>query len=206
MKMVSNYKWLIDAGHGGLKNGVYVTAPAKMHRFGDGMEVHEGVINRKIASKLVVLLQAEGIDFGLVYDEIEDTPLKYRVEIADRLQEKYGNCIYLSIHSNAGGGKGFEVFTSVGQTKSDKVAHFFCEQYQKDFPNFAFRADHSDGDHDKEAEFYVLRKTDCPAVLVENLFFDNRLEAEFLISDVGQQLIAECLFKAIKMVETIKPI
>lgn len=203
---MSNYKWLLDAGHGGIKNGVYVTAPAKMHRFGDGLEIFEGVINRKITSKLYAMLAVDGIDFGLVYDEIEDTPLKYRVDIADRLHEKHGNCIYLSIHSNAGQGKGFEVFTSIGQTKSDKIAHFFCEQYQKDFPNFAFRSDKSDGDDDKEAEFYVLRKTDCPAILVENLFFDNRLEAEFLLSDVGQQLIAECLFKAIKMVETIKPI
>jgi len=35
------------------------------------------------------------------------------------------------------------------------------------------RYDLTDGDKDKEAEFYVLRRTACPAVLVECLFFDN---------------------------------
>jgi len=203
---MSNYTWILDAGHGGERNGVYTTAPAKMHIFGDGMEIREGVINRAIAKLLYQKLQQEGINFALVYDDEEDTPLKERVDIADRLYAKNPNCIYLSIHSNAGQGKGFEVFTSKGQNKSDKVAYFFCEKYKEHFPYFAFRADQADGDADKEEDFYVLRKTDCPALLVENLFFDNRTEAEFLASDAGQEAIAECLFQSIKIVEQIKPI
>lgn len=203
---MSNYTWILDAGHGGERNGVYATAPAKMHIFGDGMEIREGVINRAITKLLYQKLQREGINFALVYDDVEDTPLKERVDIADRLYAKNPNCIYLSIHSNAGQGKGFEVFTSKGQNKSDKVAYFFCEKYKEHFPYFAFRDDQADGDADKEEDFYVLRKTDCPALLVENLFFDNRTEAEFLLSPAGQEAIAECLFQSIKIVEQIKPI
>jgi len=204
--MMSNYYWILDAGHGGEKNGVYTTAPAKMYRFGDGFEIREGVINRHIASKLQAKLKVDDIDFGLVYDDVEDTPLATRVAIADKIFAKNPNAIYLSIHSNAGQGKGFEVFTSKGQNKSDKVAYFFCEKYKELFPYFAFRADQADGDADKEEDFYVLRKTDCPALLVENLFFDNRTEAEFLNSPEGQEQIAECLFQSIKIVEQIKPI
>jgi len=203
---MSNYTWILDAGHGGERGGVYTTAPAKMHIFGDGMEIREGVINRAITKLLYQKLQREGINFALVYDDVEDTPLKERVDIADRLYAKNPNCIYLSIHSNAGQGKGFEVFTSKGQNKSDKVAYFFCEKYKEHFPYFAFRADQSDGDADKEEDFYVLRKTDCPSLLVENLFFDNRTEAEYLLSKEGQEAIAECLFQSIKIVEQIKPI
>jgi N-acetylmuramoyl-L-alanine amidase len=107
----------------------------------------------------------------------------------------------LSIHSNAGGGTGFEVFTSPGQTKSDKVANVFCDNYKRFFPDFKFRAGYADGDADKEADFYVLRKTDCPALLVENLFFDNRSEAEFLLSESGQRQIADCLLHSIKECE-----
>ena len=203
---MSNYKWLLDAGHGGILNGKYTTAPAKMHRFPDGFEVMEGVTNRAIARKLWKLLEAQGIDFGLVYDEQLDTSLEARVAIADRLYAKDKRVIYLSIHSNAGGGRGFEVFTSPGQNRSDMVAEVFCNSYHRHFPNRPLRSDKADGDADKEADFYVLRKTDCPAVLVENLFFDNREEAEYLVSEVGQQEIAQCMFDAIMEVEKLKPI
>jgi len=203
---MSNYTWILDAGHGGERNGVYTTAPAKMYKFGDGLEIREGVVNRAITKLLYQKLAGADIAFALVYDDVEDTPLKERVDIADRLYAKNPNCIYLSIHSNAGQGKGFEVFTSKGQNKSDKVAYFFCEKYKEHFPYFAFRADQADGDADKEEDFYVLRKTDCPALLVENLFFDNRTEAEYLLSEAGQEAIAECLFQSIKIVEQIKPI
>ena len=204
---MSNYKWLLDAGHGGILNGRYATAPAKQFKFPDGLEVYEGLINRQITNKLTTLLQSAGIDFALVYDEHLDTPLAERVAIADYIYAKYKNAIYLSIHSNAGGGKGFEVFTGKGQSNSDKIAFAFCVKYIEHFKNrFPLRKDESDGDADKEEDFYVLRKTDCPALLVENLFFDNREEAEFLISEVGQMAIAQCLFEAIKECETTKPI
>ncbi len=55
----------------------------------------------------------------------------------------------------------------------------------------------------KEEDFYVLRKTDCPAVLVENLFFDDPTEAMFLLSNEGQQFIADMMFKAIQECEKL---
>lgn len=199
------YKWLLDAGHGGILNGKYVTAPKKMWRFDDGMEVYEGVINRQITSKLITLLRDEKIDFGLVYDEIVDTPLAERVAIANRVYAKNPNTIYLSIHSNAGGGKGFEVYTGPGQTVSDKFGEVFYRGYLESFKStFKIRIDLSDGDGDKESPFYVLEKTKCPAILVENLFFDNREEALYLLSDAGQHAIAACMFAAIVECENIK--
>jgi N-acetylmuramoyl-L-alanine amidase len=203
----STYLWLLDAGHGGLtKDGRYTTAPAKMHRFADGLTVYEGVINRQIAELVYKALEAKQIDFALVYDDVEDTPLSQRVMTADNVYRKDKRAVYLSIHSNAGGGAGNEIFTSPGQTKSDKIANIFCETYKKELPQFKFRADHSDGDADKEADFYVLRKTYCQAVLLENLFFDNRNEAEYLLSPAGRQAIADCIVKAIVSCETLKPI
>ena len=205
----SNYLWLLDAGHGGVLNGIYTTAPAKMWRFNDGYTICEGVINRYITRKVYNQLNELGIDWMPVYDEHEDTRLEERVKIADRIYETDKRAIYLSIHSNANngkGGSGFEIFTSPGQTKSDKVANVFCETYQKFFPQFKFRRDFADGDADKEADFFVLRKTDCPALLVENLFLDNRPEAEFLHSPEGQQKIANCIVSSIQNVERLKPI
>lgn len=201
----SNYVWLIDEGHGGMRNNVYTTAPAKMAKF-DDFTIYEGVINRLIGDIVVKELSGRHIDYLVLADAWEDTPLSQRVNTADNVYRKYKNSIYLSIHSNAGGGSGFEIFTSPGQTKSDKVANVFCETYMKHFPNFKFRSDKSDADADKEADFYVLRKTDCPAILVENLFFDNHEEAKYLMSPEGQKAIANCIVDAIMTCEKLKPV
>jgi len=203
---MSVYKWLIDAGHGGIINGKYITAPAKMHRFEDGLTIYEGVINRQISKLVYDVLDKLGIDFALVYDEHRDTKLSERVSIANKVYAKDKRCVYLSIHSNAGGGQGFEVFTSPGQTNSDLVADIFCNNYIKLLPQFKFRPGIADGDLDKEEKFYVLVETKCPAILVENLFFDSRIEAEFLNSQKGQELIAGCIIASIVECEKTKPI
>lgn len=203
---MSNFKWLLDPGHGSLRaDGTYTTAPAKMHKF-PHFTIYEGKINREIMYLVISGLRAAGIECDVMADKVEDTPLSIRVESADLMFAKDKRCIYLSIHSNAGGGSGFEIFTSPGQTKSDKVANIFCEVYKKHFPSFPFRADKSDHDDDKESSFFVLRKTDCPSLLVENLFFDNLKEAEYLMSEAGQEAIADCIIDAIKQVEQLKPI
>ena len=68
----------------------------------------------------------------------------------------------------------------------------FYDQSQK-----AFRMDVSDGDKDLEADFYVLKNTNCPAVLVECMFQDNKSDVEFLLSDVGKHSIERTLLEGI---------
>jgi N-acetylmuramoyl-L-alanine amidase len=203
----SHYTWLLDAGHGGMLNGKYTTAPAKMHTFPDGLTVYEGVINRGITDRLADLMTKERISYQYIHDPAIDTSLVDRVHRADAFSHIPG-VIYLAIHSNAGGGRGFEAFTAPGQTNSDPVASIICDSFDRHFgkaKGMPLRPDLSDGDKDKEADFYVLRKTKCPAVLVENLFFDNREEADFLITPIGQQAIALCLLDAIKTCELKRP-
>lgn len=204
---MSYYKWLLDAGHGGLDaSGHYTTFPRKMYIFpGDKMTIYEGLVNRGVTEKLISRLHGK-YDYERIHDKSDDLSLQIRVARADNAFRKDPRCIFLSIHSNAGGGSGNEIFTSKGQTKSDKIGQIFSEVYKKHFPETKFRSDQLDADADKEADYYVLRKTDCPALLVENLFFDNRKEAEFLMSEEGQNRIADCLFECIKMVEELKPI
>lgn len=200
------YHWILDAGHGGMKNGKYTTAPAKMWKFEDGLIIYEGVINRAITNLLIKDLDKYGIDYSLVHDEDIDTRLSTRTLRANNIYYKNRNAIFLSIHSNSGKGEGFEVFTTPGDTKSDKVADIFCETYKMFFPEFPLRCDLSDKDLDKEANFQVLRETACPALLVENLFFDNRKEAEFLLSVEGQTEFKNCILQCIQAVEDRKPI
>jgi N-acetylmuramoyl-L-alanine amidase len=97
--------------------------------------------------------------------------------------------VIISLHANASqnhNGRGFEIFTSKGETLSDQYATMIGNEFKADpilADSFAFRTDYaSDGDLDKEADFYVLRKTVAPAVLVEHGFFDNLEDATLLIN------------------------
>jgi len=201
---MSKYNWLIDAGHGGVDaNGHYTTPPKlnKRFKFPDGLEILEGVTNRRIAERLWLKLQKAEIDFALLYDEVEDVSLTERVRRANKLADK-SRCCLLSIHSNAGGGQGFEFFTSPGQTASDNLCKVFVEEYRSMFPEFKFRVDVVDGDDDKEATFTMIVAPQCPAILFENLFFDNRIEAEFLLSEIGQERIAQAMFNSILKIES----
>lgn len=53
------------------------------------------------------------------------------------------------------------------------------------------RIDLTDGDRDKEENFFILKNTACAAVLTENLFQDNRSDVEFLLSPVGRNAIVD---------------
>jgi N-acetylmuramoyl-L-alanine amidase len=212
IKLKSSYLWLLDAGHGGMTfDGVYTTAPAKMFTHpAKGEEkaftFHEGAWNRKVVTALVAELNKRSIDYKLIADHVRDTPLVQRVKNADHFYANDKRALYLSIHSNAGGGTGNEVFTSKGQTNSDKLVPFFTEAYKKHLPDMKFRSDHVDGDADKEADFYVLRKTDCPAILTETGFYDNRKEAEFLMSTQGIKATVDVHLAAILEIEKSRPI
>ena len=197
---------IIDAGHGGIVNNAYVT-PGKRYKFTGaaqkGLEIFEGVVNRKIAQKLIEKLKAEKIQYyDLNSTDQNDMSLSQRVKIADKLFADNKSYYYLSIHSNSSSNSlegtgtsatGFEIFTSVGQTQSDLFAKVAAQIYQKHFPKRKFRGI-------KEEDYSVLKKTDCPAFLVENLFFDNFDEAKYLMSEKGQDEIAACLLEVVKSI------
>ena len=60
------------------------------------------------------------------------------------------------------------------------------------------RTDNSDGDRDIENDFYVIKHSNCPAVLTENLFMDNLDNYEFLISSNGLNDIINVHIKGIE--------
>jgi len=115
-----------------------------------------------------------------------------RCRIVNELVKQYKDCIYVSIHVNAAAsdGKwhdatGWEVYTSVGQTKADKLATCLYEAAKSNMKSKKLRTDYTDRDPDKEAHLYVLKNTNCPAVLTENFFMDNKKDVEYLNSDEG---------------------
>lgn len=194
---------ILDSGHGGIIDGKYTTAPAKMHVFGDNTVAFEGVINRQVKNKLKSLLLEAGIPHIDITNTNADLPLSQRVDMANALIHTYQNThdlLYFSIHSNAGGGTGFEVWTSPGETLSDKYASILALEIMQDFPEFPFRRG-NDGDLDKEEKFYVLVHTRMPAVLAELLFFDNHNDWRVIRTQAYIERIAKTLLNFIKRSE-----
>jgi N-acetylmuramoyl-L-alanine amidase len=53
-------------------------------------------------------------------------------------------------------------------------------------PDKKFGKDTKDGDVDYESNFYIIKKSLCPAVLTENFFYTCRENLDFLTTDEGR--------------------
>ncbi len=187
---------LIDPGHG-------IDTPGKRSPDGKFLEY---LWNRQIADLLLDRFMRMGIDVSLVVTETNDISLSTRVQRVNRICSKVGasNVILLSIHSNAAGNgskwmsaQGWSCYTSKGETKSDLIAECLYDAFETEFADRKIRKDMSDGDRDWEENFYVLQKSKCPAVLLENFFYDNRDECAWLLKDETKERIADTIVKGI---------
>lgn len=173
---------ILDNGHG-------IDTPGK--RSPDEL-FFEWMWTRMFVKKLKTELEI--LDY-LVFDivpEDEDINLSERARRANNIIAQYGasNCIFISIHNNAAGNgdrwynvTGWEVYTTIGNNNSDKLAT--CLANACNCLGIKLRADFIDGDPDKESNFTVIYKTNCPAVLTENMFMDSRNDVKFLTSEEG---------------------
>jgi N-acetylmuramoyl-L-alanine amidase len=196
---------LLDAGHGGMVNGKYVTPGKRSPVWNDLPQLFEGVQNRAIVSLLKVKLTAANIKFTDVVSSENDISLKQRVSKANSIYTKDKSAVYISIHADAAGkgiedypATGISVWTSPGQTKSDTLATKVYNCLDKKLGNTTKkRADHSDGDPDNEAHFQVLTSTTCPAILCELGFMTNRKECELMQSAKWKEDCAQAIFDGI---------
>lgn len=186
----STMKILIDNGHG-------LNTPGK--RSPDGKFL-EAIYNREIARRIIADLIDRGYDAELLVPEEEDISLKERVRRANEHCQTLGksNVILISIHVNAAGNgskwmnaTGWSCYTCKGQTQSDTLANCLYQAATKNFPGKRIRTDYSDNDPDWEENFYILRHTQCPAVLTENFFMDSRSDLEYLQSRAGKQAVVD---------------
>lgn len=196
---------IIDAGH--CKSTPGKKSPDK--------RLYEWIFNRDIAKKLKKLLDAEGIAYYDIHPE-DDFIKGYMNDSKDlglrvrRANEKYASlkkegkkCVYVSIHSNAAGsdGKwssasGFSAYVSDNASEnSKKIGRMFQEEAEK----LGLKGNRSvPKEKYHKANFYVIKNTNMPAVLTENLFYTNKEETDFLLSEEGQNIIAKMHFDVIK--------
>ena len=190
-------KILIDAGHG-------IDTPGK--RSPDGA-FREYLWNRQVAELVFEDLGIDGYDVSLVVTETNDIPLITRVNRVNAICNKYGkdDVILVSIHSNAAGNgkdwmnaKGWSCYTTKGDTKSDILAELLYDSFERSFPDRKIRKDMQDGDRDWEENFYIIQKSKCPAVLIENFFYDNKEECHWLMQEAVKVRIAMAIEQGIK--------
>ena len=189
-------KVLIDPGHG-------IDTPGK--RSPDGL-FREYLWNRQVADLILEGLVSAGIDASLVVTETNDVSLRTRVNRVNTICNRLGasNVLLVSIHANAAGNgsawmnaNGWSCYTSKGKTKSDQVAECLYDAFEEEFQDRKIRKDMSDGDRDWEENFYVLQKSKCPAVLLENFFYDNREECAWMVQEETKKRIASAAVKGI---------
>ena len=183
---------LIDNGHG-------VNTPGK--RSPEGGALREYKYAREIAAEVVKRLKARGYDARQIVPEDADVALGQRAARVNAVCDIYGasNVCLVSIHCNAAGSgaqwmnaRGWEAWTSPGQTAGDRLAECLYAAARRDLPaGTPIRTDTTDGDSYKESAFTILQRTRCAAVLTENLFQDNREDVAYLLSPAGRDRIAQ---------------
>lgn len=180
-------KVLIDNGHG--ENTPGKCSPDKRLR--------EWSYTREIADRVVAGLRKLGIDAGRIVKEDTDVPLSERCRRANDIYRSTGKqAILVSIHCNAAGSgsawlnaRGWSVFISKNASASSrrlgtllsKSAEEWGVKVRKPLPNQPYW----------EQNLAICRDTNCPAVLTENFFQDNKGDVDFLLSEEGKQTVVQ---------------
>ena len=149
--------------------------------------------------------RAKGIRTEIIVPETTDVPLATRSARANAIARRNGlkNCLFISVHINAAGADGrwhdatgFSAWVAQNASRNSKTFARLVTAEMKARGLGGNRAPNPLGYH--TANFAVIRRADCPAVLTENLFQDNRTEVRYLLSPQGQDTIAEAHVAAIE--------
>ncbi len=170
---------VIDAGHGGTDPGAV--------RCG----VLEKSLNMRLVNFLVPKLEAMGLK--VVLTRSGDTAVSLDAR-ADRVRTENGD-IFLSIHQNASANPkatGVEIFFAPGTryaAQSMLLGHAILYSVLGSADGYGTAMDRGI----KRAGFRVIRKADCPAVLLECGFLSNDIDREKLMQDDYLQKMADCI-------------
>ncbi len=178
---------LIDNGHG---------VDTKGKRSPDG-RLLEYKYCREIAEALCGELVARGYQARRIVKEESDVPLSTRCKRVNAVCRAFGadKVLLVSIHNNAASNRGWKtasgwsgwVYTK-GSERSRRLARCLYEAAEarglrgnRYVPECKYWT----------ADFYILKHTDCPAVLTENLFQDNKEEVDWLLTDEGRKTLVD---------------
>ena len=174
---------VLDAGHGGKDPGKVSNAGAL-----------EKDINLSITKRLKILLEQNGIVVVMTREEDMDLASERAsnrknedLKARAALIAETAPTIMVSIHQNSYPEEdvdGAQVFYASGSDDGKQLATII----QKNLKNEIKDDNHRMAKANKE--YYLLKKTTCPAVIVECGFLSNPREAELLTSEDYQEKLA----------------
>jgi len=171
-------KIVIDPGHGGKDPGAVGPNGLK--------EAH---VNLAVAQKVAERLRKAGVEVKLTRTSDVFVGLPHRCNIAN----SFGADYVISIHCNSAGtpeAKGAETYCYKFGGKGEVLA----KAIQAELIAATRRVNRGV----KTANYYVLRHTSMPAVLVEIAFINNPEEEALLASDEFQQRAAEAIARGVQ--------
>lgn len=172
------------------------------------LELYEWQFNRDITNIVKNNLIELGFNVNVICDGDNDIPLSERANIANKKKNENPHMehVFISIHANAykdgsswESPNGWSIYTTYGQNGSDKLANSIFDVAKEILPkyNISVRSDYGDGDPDYEDNFTVIKKANMPAVLVENLFYTNIKDTEFMLSENGKKVLSDIIVKGL---------
>ena len=162
----------LDLGHG-----------VGQDRGAEGIVTEESIIN-SVGSLVIAKLKALGhtvIETRPQYaNSVSDSLIK-RVDLANNNNVD----LYVSIHANAGGGRGTEVFTYRGNEleQAREVLNNICEL---GFINRGI----------KSSNLFVINKTEAKSMLIEICFVDTKSDME-LYNTIGAEKVANAIVEGL---------
>ena len=171
-------KIAIDLGHG-----------VGQDRGADGIITEESVINA-VGNLVIAKLKTLGhsvLDVRPQYASSVSDSLVKRVDLANNNNVD----LFVSIHANAGGGKGTEVFTYRGN-EVEEARSVLNNITSLGFTNRGI----------KGSNLYVMNKTEATAMLIEICFVDTKSDVE-IYNSIGSEKIADAIVRGL-VHETVK--
>jgi len=181
---------ILDNGHGGVINGVYQTKGKRSPDWDKGV-LYEGDFNRAIVNRVINLLSvSSAVGFKVPYynisPELTDVSLGTRVSRANKIYAENSDTYLLSIHANAAKndntGTGGEIFVHPEASEESRILADRFAGYVKGIGGLKWRPA-SPTNLIKEANYKILRETNCPAMLLEVAFMNHEYDYELLWSE-----------------------
>lgn len=155
---MSKRVWL-DAGHGGKDSGACANG------------LREKDINLTATLECRNILVSYGVTVGMT----RTTDVFYELNERCRMANKFGADVFVSVHTNAGGGDGAEAIHSIHYGMGTELAKNMVAAIKEYTPqNLRPRATYSKANSSGNADYFaVIRNTNMSASIIEMAFIDS---------------------------------
>ena len=170
---------IIDAGHGGKDPG------------NNAWGVSEKDICLDYATALSNTLLSKGYTVKMTRTSDEFSSLKERTDVSGM----YDNALFLSIHMNeeaSGLVRGVETYTPIGDDNRSKKSLILANHFQKELNNAQIERRAV-----KQAKYWVIANSKCPAVLLELGFLSSEHDRKNLLDKSYKNSLVEAIVKGI---------